>query len=90
MPSVPEARSRRQKGRRVSDRDVARLVRRGEAELAGDPAAAELRRRIRDRENAELDRDHRARSDSAAVAGFLAGLLFLAAFVVGTILTFER
>ncbi|MBQ0825752.1 hypothetical protein [Streptomyces tagetis] len=87
MPSVPEPGSRR---RRVSDRDVARLVRRGEAELAGDPAAAELRRRVRDRENAELDRDHRARSDSSAVAGFLVGLVFLVVFVVGTILTFER
>ncbi|MEU5795084.1 hypothetical protein ABZ800_16445 [Streptomyces sp. NPDC047813] len=73
-----------------TDRDLARLVRRGEREAAGDPAATDLNRRLRDRDNRELDHDHRARSDRSAILGALAGLVLLVVFVVGSLLTSHR
>ncbi|MFD3513038.1 hypothetical protein [Streptomyces sp. NPDC058657] len=75
--------------RRVTDRDLARLVRQGREELAGDPRATELHERISDRENLEEDRDHRARSSSAAMMGFLAGLALLIILVAVSFVTFE-
>ncbi|WP_416482121.1 hypothetical protein [Streptomyces sp. CL12] len=73
-----------------TDRDLARLVRRGEREAAADPTATELHRRLRDRANLELDHDHRSRSDRSAILGALAGLLLLVVFVVGSLLTHHR
>lgn len=73
----------------ISDRDLARLLKRGTDELADDPAAAEIYERIRDRENLEEDRDHRERSDRSAAIGFLVGALILVILVVVSIATFE-
>lgn len=65
--------------RRITDRDLARLMRRGTDELADDPAATEVYERIRTREEMEEDRTHRQRSERSAAIGFVAGLALLAA-----------
>lgn len=76
--------------RRITDRDLARLMRQGVEEAARDPAASELYERIRQRQNMEEDRDHRERSDRSAVLGMLVGLLLLAVFITGSVATFHR
>ncbi|MFF8611000.1 hypothetical protein ACF06X_34410 [Streptomyces sp. NPDC015346] len=75
--------------RKITDEDLARLLRRGLDELADDPNASEIHERIQDRENLEEDRDHRARSDRSAAIGFLVGLAILAALIVYSVTTFE-
>ncbi|MHC5257869.1 hypothetical protein ACYSUO_08290 [Streptomyces sp. UC4497] len=75
--------------RNLTDRDLARLMKRGTDELADDPTAAEIRERIQDRENLEQDRDHRERSDRSAVIGFLSGVAILVIVIVVSIVTFE-
>lgn len=76
-------------GKRLTDRDLARLMKQGMDELEHDPSAAEIRERIQDRQNVEEDRDHRARSDSSAVIGFIVGLLLLIGLIVVSIATFQ-
>lgn len=75
--------------KKITDYDLARLVRQGVDDLADDPDAAEIRERIRNRENLEEDRDHRARSDSSAVIGFTVGMAILIVLIVVSIATFE-
>ncbi|MFE0726065.1 MULTISPECIES: hypothetical protein [Streptomyces] len=75
--------------KKITDYDLARLVRQGVDDLADDPDATEIRERIRNRENLEEDRDHRARSDSSAVIGFTVGMAILIGLIVVSIATFE-
>lgn len=75
--------------KKITDWDLARLLKRGVDELAEDPAAREVHERIRDRQNLEEDRDHRERSDRSSAIGFLVGFTMLAIFVILSILTFE-
>ncbi|MER6445440.1 hypothetical protein [Streptomyces venezuelae] len=76
--------------KKITDRDIARLVKRGKDELANDPTAAKIYEQIQDRENLEEDRDHRNRSDSSAMLGFLVGMAILIVIVVVSIVTGER
>lgn len=75
--------------RKITDRDLARLVRRGIEEAADDPSATEMYRRIQQRESLNEDREHRKRSDKSAVFGVLAGLALLVIFIVGLVVTFR-
>ncbi|MFC8823644.1 hypothetical protein [Streptomyces rochei] len=75
--------------KKITDYDLARLVRQGVDDLAADPDATEIRERIWNRENLEEDRDHRARSDSSAVIGFTVGMAILIVLIVVSIATFE-
>ncbi|MFI7359964.1 hypothetical protein ACIBTP_39330 [Streptomyces avidinii] len=76
--------------RKIADRDLVRLMKRGTDELANDPTAAKIYERIQDRENLELDRDHRGRSDRSAAIGFLSGVAILVIVIIISIATFER
>lgn len=75
--------------RKITNRDLARLMKRGTEELANDPTAAKIYERIQYRENLEEDRDHRERSDRSAVIGFLVGLAILAIAIIVSIATYE-
>ncbi|MFE3070488.1 hypothetical protein [Streptomyces sp. NPDC059247] len=76
--------------RKVTDRDLARLMKRGIDELADDPAAVEIHERIRRRDDLEQDRSHRDRSERSAAIGFLAGLAILVLLIAYSVATFER
>ncbi|MEU5772783.1 hypothetical protein ABZ819_05690 [Streptomyces venezuelae] len=67
--------------RRITDYDVAKLIKQGHEELTADPAASQMAERIDRRAELAEDREHRRRSESSAVAGWLVGVLFLLAFV---------
>ncbi|MER5632643.1 hypothetical protein [Streptomyces nitrosporeus] len=71
---------------RVSDRDIARLVRIAREELAEDPSAAEIHERITDREEAFEDRRYRAHSEKGAVLGWLVGVTLLAVVAISIII----
>ncbi|MFH8340853.1 hypothetical protein [Streptomyces sp. AM6-12] len=71
-----------------TDRDLARLIRRAERELAADPAAPELAERVRRRH--DPDHEHRSRSDRSAILGALAGLLLLLISLIGTAIAHYR
>ncbi|MFJ8092288.1 hypothetical protein [Streptomyces griseofuscus] len=73
-----------------TDRDLARLMRRAEREVADDPTATELHERLRQRENMESDREHRARSDHSAILGARVGLVLLLVFVIGSLVLPHR
>lgn len=75
--------------RKITNLDLARLMKRGADELANDPTAADIYERIQDRENLEEDRDHRERSDHAASIGFLVGVLILVILIAVSVVTFE-
>ncbi|MGW7410778.1 hypothetical protein ACWGI9_45240 [Streptomyces sp. NPDC054833] len=76
--------------RKISDWDLAKLVRRGMKELAEDPAASEVHRRITDRQEELEDRRHRELSDKSAILGCFVGLAFLIAFAVGVFITIRN
>lgn len=71
---------------RISDHDLARLMRRAREELADDPSAAEIHDRITDREEALEDRRYRAHSEKGAMLGWLIGLALMAVVMISIIL----
>ncbi|MFB7353370.1 hypothetical protein [Streptomyces gardneri] len=75
--------------RKITDRDLARLVKQGMDELADDPAAAEIHERIQQMADLGEDRSHRERSERSAAIGFLFGLAILVILIFYSIATFE-
>ncbi|WP_405681860.1 hypothetical protein [Streptomyces sp. NBC_00057] len=75
--------------RKVTDQDLARLMKRGMDELAEDPAATEIYARIQHGQDLREDRAHRERSERSAAIGFLVGLAILAILIAYSIATFE-
>ncbi|WP_329307010.1 hypothetical protein OG322_26170 [Streptomyces sp. NBC_01260] len=71
---------------RLSDRDLARLVRIAREELAEDPSAAEIHERIADREEAFEDRRYRAHSEKGAVLGWIVGVALLMVVAISIII----
>ncbi|MEU7378370.1 hypothetical protein [Streptomyces albidoflavus] len=75
--------------RKVTDRDLAQLIKRGLDDMANDPAAAELLERMERRANIDEDREHRERSEKVAMAGSFLGLALLIAVIVSIVYTLK-
>ncbi|NJP75203.1 MULTISPECIES: hypothetical protein [Streptomyces] len=75
--------------RKITDSDLARLLKQGLEDLANDPNASQLHERVQQRQNVEEDREHRERSNKSAAFGFLIGVALLVIFIVASIVTFR-